>query len=98
MSLTEPVELAQRTTRGAFRRSEGEQVEILHNVSVETGRTVLADASDDPFLEAGTDYVVLLRFDGELEVASGSILETRPVATVVASFEPSSGLFARLGR
>ena len=50
------------------------------------------------FLESGTDYVLLLRFDGTREAVAGSVVIERPVATVVDSFEPSSGLFARLGR
>ncbi|MBI1945251.1 MAG: hypothetical protein HYS27_06120 [Deltaproteobacteria bacterium] len=81
-----------------YRRSEGPRVEVLHNVSVETGRGILVDVGDDPFLEVGTDYVLLLRFDGTRDAVNGSVLEERPVATVVAYFEPASGLFARLGR
>lgn len=84
--------------REDYRRSEGLRVEVLHNVSVETGRAILVDVGDDPFLEVGTDYVLLLRFDGTREAVSGTVLEERPVASVVAYFEPSSGLFARLGR
>lgn len=84
--------------RETLRHREGRRVEVLHNVSVETGRVVMAELGDDPFLEAGTDYVLLLRFDGVREAVSGSVVEEVPVATVVASFEPSSGLFARLGR
>ena len=84
--------------REDYRRSEGQRVEVLHNVSVDTGRAILVDAGADPFLEVGTDYVLLLRFDGTREAVSGTVLEERPVATVVAYFEPSSGLFARLGR
>lgn len=80
------------------RHREGLSVEVLHNVSVETGRAIVADLGDDPFLEPGADYVVLLRFEGVREAVSGSVVEEVPVATVVASFEPSSGLFARLGR
>lgn len=84
--------------REEHRRSEGQRVEVLHNVSVETGRTLLVDASSDPFLEVGTDYVVLVRLDGVREAVEGSVVEERPVGTVLASFEPASGLFARLGR
>ncbi len=84
--------------RDDYRRSEGQRVEVLHNVSVETGRTLLVDASADPFLEVGTDYVLLVRLDGVRDAVEGSVIEERPVGTVLASFEPSSGLFARLGR
>lgn len=84
--------------RETLRHREGRRVEVLHNVSVETGRVVLAELGEDPWLEAGTDYVLLLRFDGVRESVSGSVVEELPVATIVASFEPSSGLFARLGR
>ena len=89
----------QRTQlRENYRRQEGQRVEVMHNVSVEAGRDILVDAGNDPFLEVGTDYVLLLRFDGVREAVNGTVLEERPVATVVAYFEPSSGLFARLGR
>lgn len=81
-----------------YRRSEGQRVEVLHNVSVETGRSLVVDASDDPFLEVGSAYVLLVRLDGVREAVEGSVIEERPVGTVLASFEPSSGLFARLGR
>lgn len=81
-----------------YRRSEGSRVAVMHNVSVETGLTVIADVGDDPFLETGTDYVLLLRFDGTREAVNGTVLEEIPVATVLGYFEPASGLFARLGR
>jgi hypothetical protein len=91
------------TTKGAFQertdRTEGNVVEVLHNVSVETGNEVYASIEGDaPFLEPGTDYVLLLRFDGTREVAEGSEVDERAVATVVGFFEPEASLFARLGR
>lgn len=84
--------------REGWRRSEGQRVEVLHNVSVETGLGILVDVGEEPFLESGTDYVVLLRFDGTREAVRGSVLEETPVATLLGYFEPSSGLFARLSR
>jgi hypothetical protein len=86
--------LAERTDR-----SEGNVVEVLHNVSVETGNEVYASVEGDaPFLEPGQDYVIVLRFDGIREVAEGTELDERAVATVLGYFEPESGFFARLGR
>lgn len=82
-----------------FGRTEGGKVEVLHNVSVETGLELMAAVEGDaPFLESGTDYVLLLRFDGTREVVDGSVTDEKPVATVVGYFEPETGLFARLGR
>lgn len=82
-----------------FRRDEGAKVEVLHNVSMETGLELLAAVEGDaPFLESGTDYVLLLRFDGTREVVDGTELSDKPMATIVGYFEPENGLFARLGR
>lgn len=82
-----------------FSRQENLKVEVLHNVSVETGLEVLAAVEGDaPFLESGTDYVLLLRFEGTREVVDGSETDDKPMATVVGYFEPENGLFARLGR
>jgi hypothetical protein len=82
-----------------FRREEGTKVEVLHNVSVETGLELLAAIDEDaPFLESGTDYVLLLRFNGTREVVQGSEISEQPMATIVGYFEPENGLFARLGR
>jgi hypothetical protein len=79
--------------------NEGIRVEVLHNVSVETGLEVLAQVSTDaPFLESGTDYVLVLRFDGIDESVDGGITSEQATATVVGYFEPENGLFARLGR
>lgn len=82
-----------------LRRDEGLHVEVLHNVSVETGLELVANVEGDaPFLESGTDYVLVLRFDGTRTVVEGTGTAEQPVATVVGYFEPESGLFARLGR
>lgn len=81
-----------------FRRNEGPSVEIEKNVSVETGLEVLGQIEGEPFLEPGTDYVLVLRFDGTREVVEGRATEERALATVVGYFEPENGLFARLGR
>jgi hypothetical protein len=82
-----------------FRHNEGPTVEVLHNVSVETGLEVLARVAEDaPFLEAGADYVLVLRIDGTREVVEGTTTEEKAVATVVGYYEPENGMFARLGR
>lgn len=82
-----------------FGRTEGGKVEVLHNVSVETGLEIMAAVEGDaPFLESGSEYVLLLRFDGTREVIDGSETDERPMATVLGYFEPETGLFARLGR
>jgi hypothetical protein len=82
-----------------FGRTEGGKVEILHNVSVETGLELMASVQgDQAFLESGTEYVLLLRFDGTREVVDGSVTDEKPMATVIGYFEPETGLFARLGR
>ena len=36
--------------REDYRRQEGPRVEVMHNVSVETGREIMVDANNDPFL------------------------------------------------
>lgn len=81
-----------------FRRNDGASVEVLRNVSVETGVELLAQVDGEPFLEPGTDYVLVVRFEGTRETVTGSTTEERAVATVVQYFEPETGLFARLGR
>lgn len=89
--------------RGAVQRgsrSQTEKVEVEHNVSVETGRAVTARVDGDELsLEPATDYVVVLRFEGERERTNeDGDTETEPSGVVVGYFEPESGLFARLGR
>jgi hypothetical protein len=84
--------------RERFNRSEGAKVEVERNVPVETGLSILAQVNGEPFLEPGSDYVLVLRFDGTRETITGTVTEDQPVATVVGYFEPETGLFARLGR
>ncbi len=80
-------------------RSEGLHAEVLHNVSVDTGREVLASVGTDaPFLEPGTDYVLVLHFEGMREAVEDAQTDSEATATVVGYFEPENGLFARLGR
>jgi hypothetical protein len=81
-----------------FRRNDGQTLEILRNVSVATGLEVLAQVQGELFLEPGTDYVLVLRFEGTREAVEGTTTADRAVATVVGYFEPENGLFARLGR
>jgi hypothetical protein len=78
----------------------GTKSEVLHNVSVETGLDIVAQVSGDaPFLESGTDYVLVIRFEGTRgSVDESSTNGERAIATVVGYYEPESGLFARLGR
>ena len=65
----------------------------LHELSVETGLTLVARIAD--VTEPSTDYVVLLRFDGERDVVSAGDPTTRSaVGTVLASFENESSLYA----
>jgi hypothetical protein len=81
-------------------RSETAKVEVLHNVSVETGRELIARLpSGEPSLEPATDYIVVLRFVGLEPVtnADGDV-DTEPVAVVTDFFEPESSRFARLDR
>lgn len=81
-------------------RSETAKVEVLHNVSVETGRDVVARLpSGEPSLEPSTDYIVVLRFGGveQLQNLDGEPVE-EPVAVVVDYFEPETSRFARLVR
>jgi hypothetical protein len=90
-----------RTSSERFSRTDGGSAEVLHNVSVETGRALaLRVGADDPFLEPGTDYVMVVRFDGpsSADADDGQEEDDAPSATVVAYFEPETSLFARLGR
>jgi hypothetical protein len=93
--------------RGAVdqsQRDESEKVEILHDVSVETGREVLARLpGEEPSLEPATDYIVLLRFEGITAVKAEDAEDADDVndeatAVVVDYFEPEHSRFARLGR
>jgi hypothetical protein len=85
-------------------RDESEKVEILHDVSVETGREVLVRLpGEDPSLEPATDYIVLLRFEGITAVKAEDAEDADDVndeatAVVVDYFEPEHSRFARLGR
>ncbi len=80
---------------------ETSKVEVLHNVSVETGRVVTARLqTGEPSLEPSVDYVVVVRFkgmekgDADLDGEVGEVA----VADVVDYFEPETSRFARLGR
>jgi hypothetical protein len=84
-------------------RSQTEKVEVEQNVSVETGRSLLARIDgDEPSLEPATDYVVVLRFEGERSNPSADgdegDAEIEASGVVVGYFEPETGLFARLSR
>jgi hypothetical protein len=89
--------------RGVVERSTHdttEKVEIEHNVSVKTGRSLMARVdTGEPSLEPATDYVIVLRFEGEREAKDddGNV-EIEPAGVVVGYFEPETGLFARLSR
>ncbi len=77
-----------------------EKVEVLKNVSVETGREILARMpSGEPGLEPSLDYIVVLKLGKveKLEDLDGQPIED-VTAVVVDYFEPESGRFARLGR
>jgi hypothetical protein len=87
--------IVQRNTRDAT-----EKVEIEHNVSVKTGRSLLARVdTGEPSLEPATDYVLVLRFEGERETKDedGNV-DVEAAGVVVGYFEPETGLFARLSR
>lgn len=80
--------------------SQTEKVEVLTNVSVETGLQIAARLpSGEPTLEPSTDYIVVLKVGGieKTEDLDGEVDEA-PYAVVVDYFEPESGRFARLGR
>jgi hypothetical protein len=89
--------------RGAITRDEREEtekVEVMHNVSVDTGRSLLARVDgDEPSFEPATDYVVVVRFDGERDVTDdeGNV-DSEAGGSVIGYFEPETGLFARLSR
>lgn len=81
-------------------RDQSEKVEVMHNVTVETGLELVGRVDgDEPSLEPATDYVLVIRFDG---VKDGVDAEGETVdeasGTVVGYFEPENGMFARLGR
>ena len=76
------------------------KVEVLHNVSVTTGRSLTAKVPGDaPSLEPLIDYIVVLRFDGiQAVVDDEGEMEEEALASVVDYYEPEMGMFARLGR
>jgi hypothetical protein len=81
-------------------RDATEKVEIEHNVSVKTGRALQARVeTGEPSLEPATDYVIVLRFEGERETKDdeGNV-DVEPTGVVTGYFEPETGLFARLSR
>lgn len=81
-------------------RSETAKVEVLHNVSVETGREVIARLpSGEPSLEPSTDYIIVLKFTGveTVENLDGES-DDEPTAVVLDYFEPETSGFARLVR
>ena len=82
-------------------RDESTKVEILHNVSVETGRELLASIKTDaPSLEPATDYIVVLRFEGvrEIKIEDSDDVDDEATGVIVDYFEPETSRFARLGR
>ena len=82
-------------------RDDSTKVEILHNVSVETGRELQARVkSDEPSFEPAIDYVVVLRFEGvrEVKVADSDDVDDEASGIIVDYFEPETSRFARLGR
>lgn len=79
---------------------QSEKVEVLTNVSVETGLHITARLpAGEPVLEPATDHIVVLKVGGveKTEDLDGEVDE-EPWATVVDFFEPESSRFARLGR
>jgi hypothetical protein len=81
-------------------RSETVKVEIERNVSVETGREIVARlTTGEPSLEPATDFVVVLRFVGvaPIENAEGEAVD-EPVGIITDYFEPETSRFARLSR
>jgi hypothetical protein len=81
-------------------RSETVKVEIERNVSVETGREIVARlTTGEPSLEPATDFVVVLRFAGvaPIENADGETVD-EPVGVITDYFEPETSRFARLSR
>ena len=93
-------------------RESADKVEISHNVNVSTGLELVGRVeSDEPSLEPGTDYVMVVRFDGTLTAGGANNSDDADASddddddddddgsgVVVAYFEPASGMFARLGR
>jgi hypothetical protein len=89
--------------RGTVQRSARdttEKVEIERNVSVKTGRSLLARVdAGEASLEPATDYIVVLRFEGERETKSDDgDVDVDGAGVVIGYFEPETGLFARLSR
>jgi hypothetical protein len=80
---------------------ETSKVEVLHNVSVETGRSLMARLqSGEPSLEPAVDYIIVVRFKG-LEKGEADLdgeYEETAVGEVVDYYEPETSRFARLGR
>ena len=81
-------------------RSQTDKVEVEQNVSVETGRALRARVDGDELsFEPATDYVVVLRFEGEREhTDEDGEVDRDATGVVVGYFEPEIGLFARLSR
>ncbi len=95
------IELRGRGVVERNQRDEGTKVEVLHNVSVETGRELMANiTTNEPSLEPATEYVVVLRFEGmrEIKIEDSDDVDDEAIGVVVDYFEPETSRFARLGR
>lgn len=83
------------------RRRLRRTTEALDELSVETGLTVVARVDPDAVYEPAIDYVMLLRFDGEVDVASvpsarGAQQQRSAIGTIVASYEPELSMLSWL--
>jgi hypothetical protein len=78
--------------RRRLRRSS----EALDELSVETGQSVVARVDPDAIYEPAIDYVMLLRFDGEVDVPHARGATKSAIGTVLASFEPELSLLSWL--
>jgi hypothetical protein len=88
-----------RGTTQKDRRVQGEKVEVLHNVNVETGLEMVAHAEAGEPLDPAVDYVFVVRFDGVKDVVDENGEGDEEASGVILGyFEPESGMFARLGR
>lgn len=78
--------------RRRLRRSS----EALDELSVETGLTVVARVDPHAIYEPAIDYVMLLRFDGEVDAPQSRGVAKAALGTVVVSYEPELSLLSWL--
>jgi hypothetical protein len=77
---------------GRAKAQRERSVEVLHRVSIDTGREIIADAPEDPFLEPYAEYILLVVYSGARPAVTEASHDDDDVgvARILAAFEPEN--------